>query len=610
MQYNQPALQPAHHLPPAYPGPLPSYGGSPYQAAPLAYNLLPPPPAGGYAAPRAYAFPPHPSPIPHRVSVDLTQHRQRESIAARITKLMGQSDKSFGTPIFQGPPVTPPVELTYRQDPSLFSDRLKEVFHNAGMGALRLAPDVSTAAGAVNVMKAWPDDGTPLRFDIIYTMFPPTMEITTTIANGQPVQVHNLNGGMSWVQFEHFTVTDAIRLFVSETTRHGVSAAHAGHALNNIRLRDGESWITALHRLTQLARAASVDPDRPYLAEEPYYWRVLTAQALHHLMTRAVSLCFPQRVDQSTFHAHLVGVMQHNRALLQQHPIDVHALGSPPMCRRGDVCRDCFRKFADTLGQNAAFFHRTGGQPKSTAVSALQLASQRLPPGEDTFTHQSRPTLRRPSPAVALLDDGAARRLAEDGDSTSDSGREDNAVAAFDDARRRPRAGAAAALAAPSERRSHSGFATAAPASGRKRDRTPNTGASGAEAADSRRPRRTTWEPAAARGRPTGDRRLPADAPDPDADQKAIQEYIKAHKVCFNHARGLNCKYMDRDHQCQYLHTREPIPFGAYPRPPPARAPVAAMGAFDENLLYAAEAMAEWTATDATVAAGPPEAQA
>lgn len=119
-----------------------------------------------------------------------------------------------------------------------------------------------------------------------------------------------------------------------------------------------------------------MDPDHPYLAEDPYYWRVLTAQALHHLMTRAVSLCFPQRMDQGTFHAHLVGVMEKNWALLQQRPIDSHALSSPPMCLRGDLCKGCFRGFVDTLGQSASFYPRVGGHPKGTAASALQLSSE------------------------------------------------------------------------------------------------------------------------------------------------------------------------------------------------------------------------------------------
>lgn len=105
-------------------------------------------------------------------------------------------------------------------------------------------------------------------------------------------------------------MTDARRLLVAETARNVVSGVHAEQALDRIRLQEGESWITRLNRLAQLARAASVLPDRPYLAEEPYYSMVLTAKALHHLMNRAVSLFFPLRMDQCTFHAHLVGVME------------------------------------------------------------------------------------------------------------------------------------------------------------------------------------------------------------------------------------------------------------------------------------------------------------
>lgn len=227
MQYTQPAPQPAYQLRPPYHGLLPSCGGPAYHAASPAYDLLPLQLAGGYAAPRVYALPPQPPANRRMVRVDLTQHRQHEGFATRIAKLMGQTDKSFSTPVFQGSPVTPPAELTFHQDPSLFSDRLKEAYHTAGMSALRLPEDVATAAGAGNVMKAWPDACTPLRFDIIYTMFPPTMVIMATISSGQDVQVHNLNGGMSWVQFELFSVTDAIRLLVSETARHGVSVSHA-----------------------------------------------------------------------------------------------------------------------------------------------------------------------------------------------------------------------------------------------------------------------------------------------------------------------------------------------------------------------------------------------
>ena len=121
-------------------------------------------------------------------------------------------------------------------------------------------------------------------------MLPPTTSVTAAIANNEDVHVHNLNGGMSGVQPHHFSLTDALRLLMTEVALNVVSSHHARHALDNIRLLPGEAWETGLNRLVQVARAASLLPDRPYLSEEPYHWMVLTVDDLHHLMNRAVAL--------------------------------------------------------------------------------------------------------------------------------------------------------------------------------------------------------------------------------------------------------------------------------------------------------------------------------
>ena len=111
---------------------------------------------------------------------------------------------------------------------------------------------------------------------------------------------------------------------------------------------------------------------------------VLTVESLYHLLNRAVAMCFPQ-ADQSPFHAHLVSVTTNSRTLLQPYPIDTHALGSPQMQLRGEVCRSCFRNFVTTLGEHSQFY-----APPPTDMAAIQTKSLRLPPGEDTFTRQSR----------------------------------------------------------------------------------------------------------------------------------------------------------------------------------------------------------------------------
>ncbi|CAB1096285.1 unnamed protein product [Ectocarpus sp. CCAP 1310/34] len=268
---------------------------------------------------------------------------------------------------------------------------------------------------------------------------------------------------------------------------------------------------------------------------------VLTPKALLQLMNQAVSLCSPQRMEQGTSRAHLVGVMRQSRNLLQQHPIDSHAPGSQQMRLRGELCQDCFRNFVTTLDQNAPFFDQGGSPPQGTVVSVLQLSSRRLAPGQDTFTRQA----KRRSSSMALLDDGAVHLPLQDcRDSATDPDTEDTdaQVGEFDGPRYRPRA-ATAALCAPHDNRPRADRNTLAPPDLRKRGCAPQAGVPDDDASDSRRPRTpdgplppAAWGPPADRGHSTSDRRLPPDAPAPDADQKTIQEFITTMpRVCVNH---------------------------------------------------------------------------
>ena len=94
--------------------------------------------------------------------------------------------------------------------------------------------------------------------------------------------------------------------------------------------------------------------------------------------------------------------MVNNRATLQHHPIDAHALGSLQMKRRGQVCANCYRGSVRTLGQNAYYHAPPTAAPAGASMSALQTSSRRQPPGEDTFSRQA----KTPRPAFAMVDDG------------------------------------------------------------------------------------------------------------------------------------------------------------------------------------------------------------
>ncbi|CAB1106551.1 unnamed protein product [Ectocarpus sp. CCAP 1310/34] len=86
---------------------------------------------------------------------------------------------------------------------------------------------------------------------------------------------------------------------------------------------------------------------------------------------------------------------------------------------------------------------------------------------------------------------------------------------------------------------------------------------------------------------------LPADAPKPSADKQVIDDYIVSKKVCFFHAREKQCPKMVEQGCCPYLHTTQPIPFGAYPRDyntkPPANEEEARLANQHELLMVQAE---------------------
>ena len=324
---------------------------------------------------------------------------------------------------------------------------------------------------------------------------------------------------------------------------------------------------------------------------------VLTVEDLYHLLNRAVAMCFPQ-ADRATFQAHLVSVMTSSKTLLQPYPIDHHALGSPLMKQRGEVCRSCFRNFVTTLGEHSQFY-----APPPSNMAALHTKSLRLPPGEDTFTRQSKQT----GSLFALQGTHATdpQAAADELSSASESDESDPYVAALE-TRGGQRDDAGRPFARGSGRRERErdqrpGRYSAAPYNGdRKRDRHSSPSRTADPRSRDVRPRRAVDQPAPAVPRDRSDPAppLPDEAPAPDADPKVIRRYIISQRVCFSHARGMQCRRMVEQHHCPYLHTDTPIPFRTYPRDLSAKE-LAALGEFDENGLYAVEVLASLAAPPA-----------
>lgn len=562
------------------------------------------------------------------------QFKQRAELITQLLNAMGGTKSSSGK-VFEGALATPSPDLTFKNDPVILVDKITEVLKVVGMGALHLEQDTNLTSGFRPVLLPQRDHLTHLRFQFLYRVLPQGMTVTKTLTRKEPIEVFNTDGGPKvLIPIEAFTATDCLRLLVAEATLGSPTKNHARWALDNISLHPGESWQSAIHRLAQIFRAAAVDASRPALSEDTYFWRIIDSTSLHSLCDRAIVLCCKGSEDAATFRAVLMQRMDHDARTLQDHPVDMHALSSEGMARRGDVTRTCFYRFADFLGRNSIYYKTpTAGQPKTTTVHALGTRrSNRLPPGQDTFSLQ----LRQKGEVCALDEAGP---YLDQQDAYSDDSEDlpsDSHLAAFPAAGTRP-------TGAPSTsqdthvgggrrgnlRRRDPTYEQRGNGTSYRRDNQQETRpnrrgphhqdrprAEGAPAAVPHK-REAPQEPAGAttdrgtrRFRGSADRgtgastatarnqqQLAADAPPPTAANGVIQKYIMDKRVCFDHARGVPCGRMNASGQCPYSHAHDIIPYGAYRRD---RTTLSAFDDYlDENALHhASEVLAVIASAD------------
>eukprot|EP00903_Cladosiphon_okamuranus_P021517 g19781.t1 len=357
-QQQQQHQQQQQQIPYLHYGQQPSPQQQPYYNHPAQYPLNPPsqyqqpnvvygqPPQGG----GAYNYPPHygggaggvaynpfqaqvgqgvsplapvsavgPSGIP---STNIAQLKQRSELIAQLSSTMSGSNSPEGCK-YEGPLPTSSSELSFKNDPVLFSDKILDALKVVGMGTLDLEQDTMVylgGAGARWARRPLRNQTTHLRFQFLYRLLPQGMSVSKTVTGG-PVQVFDSNAGPKiTISSDNFTATDCLRMLVAEAT--------LGSALNNIRLRPGESWPSAIDRL-----------------------------------------------------------VQDNNATLQRYPADMHALGSPGMVERGIQTLACFQKFTTLLGHNSIHFRRTA----DGAFNALRSQrSNRLPIDQDAYSLQMR----------------------------------------------------------------------------------------------------------------------------------------------------------------------------------------------------------------------------
>eukprot|EP00752_Nemacystus_decipiens_P015551 g13874.t1 len=358
------------------------YGGPAYQGG-GAYN--PPNHGGGGAAAGGAYQPPQILGGPSGPQ----QLKQRTELLNQLANAMKVSSTIPGT--YAGALHSPETNLHYQNDPVMFVSKIAEALKLVGMGSLDLESDRQVWVEGQPARLPQRDSSTHLRILFLHRMLPPGMAVTRTLTQKEPVEVYDTNTSRKLtIPSDCYTATDCLRLLVGEASRGTATRRIAMQSLNSISLLQGESWASALDRLALIYRAATVTPDRPALSEEDYFWQVITTEALQDLCDRAILLCCPAPADTAMFRAALLQHHRQHTNILHRHPADMHALGSAAMVARGAAARQCFYDFADILTQQANHFrHTPRNTPKGSAVNAMgTLVSNRLPPGQDTFSLQ------------------------------------------------------------------------------------------------------------------------------------------------------------------------------------------------------------------------------
>lgn len=580
----------------------------------------------------------------------MAQLKQRTELLNQLTNAMKDKDSaSPGACGYVGALPTPAPVLHYRNDPVMFFSKVAEALKVVRVGSLNLEPDRQVLVTGQIARLPEKNEMTHVRILFLHRMLPQGMAVTRTLTQKEPVEVFDVNGSRKYsIPMEFFTAVDCLRLLVAESTIETATRKHAERALRNITLLPGELWASAIDRLTLVFRAATVTPDRPALSEEEYFWQVITMERLQRLCDQAILLCCTGSEDISTFRLVLLQRGGQYTDILQRHPADMHAPGSPAMVARGTATRHCFYGFTDILKQNSQYYrHPVGGKSKSAGrqcdgnTEILPTApgtGHVLPPDEANWDDvRLGQTGRRRGLQADYIDEGehGDEQIAAYGG--ADSRQPDTTMAPSDGSAsgyRRPRGDT------PRGRRdSTSSGDNRGPRPGdtRRRDNhgsershfqdratrqytrpTPNTSETAAGAtSDASRKRGAPWNghgatednqdrrprgpgnPTPSTSRNRRKAQLAADAPRPgDSTDSAISEYISRHRVCFSHAHGETCRRMAKRGQCPYSHADDPIPFNSYPRD---TALAALMGDEDEvfyesNSTVLTLRLAEWAA--------------
>jgi len=508
-----------------------------------------------------------------------------------VSKIVGDMGLIKGQDGFVGLVVAPQGELSWRNDPVLFVDKLTKIMSQVE-GAAWAMPQDQFSTDGINPARPRADRLTPWRVECFGKLIADTLATRDLMRPHSAVEVPLVQGGFCHIPFEEVTTKEWCRILVAEVAHSGQAQKRAEAALTEIKLIQGESWMAAARRLVLHVRAATADEARPHTSEEVHFWRYVSGRKVAELCERAVNLFFTSASDRNGMESLLIQVGTEVKQYLTPVHVDAGKPLNPYMVHRGEVSHGIFYGLINALLTRCSRYPLAvaplTGRSRGSVAGLTQ--SQRLPlgqnetrgfPSREGWEERGKPRTRELPKAwrkkvEALRDSACAALAAVDGELSSEGEEEEGKDVEEEAVDDHPN------VASFSNVRASTPGAHGTPFVSRKGDRNDRPGSRNRETTD----RREEWD----------------ELPSPDAEDKVIIDALRQRRVCFFHARGSDCPHKSTagGGRCRFSHDEDVVPYGLYPRKTTATQSLQ----LEPGMLTALEMLSAYTAEEGGAAAG------
>eukprot|EP00904_Undaria_pinnatifida_P011935 jgi/Undpi1/7872/HiC_scaffold_24.g10344.m1 len=264
----------------------------------------------------------------------------------RLVKEMGvEGRKSAYESVLQPEAVK---RLSMKNDPVLFLDELTKVF--ARHPNWTMPKDQLNGTAPASPRR---DGLSDLRVAVFMRLLPDSSMVKMAFANNHSTRVPTIDGREVVKMAKDLTITEWMRVFLRETAISETSKVAAQHTLERLKVESGEGWAAAARVVLLHKRAAMVDPNRPFLVEEDYFWKVLSETDAMGICRRIVGMVAPHDTDK--FEAPLYDV-QAQWESLRAYPVNTGQLLDLTMELRGRKACDIFNKFVEKINMRSSDF--------------------------------------------------------------------------------------------------------------------------------------------------------------------------------------------------------------------------------------------------------------